>query len=230
MKATHLICMLLAATLLAGCATNDPNRSAKTGAVVGAIVGAVIGNQGKGRTERFVGAAAGALAGAAVGNYMDRQRQDLETKLADEQRRKALDIADVGNDTLKIGIASDATFAFDSASIQPESQPTYDKIADTLAQYDKTVVHVVGYTDSIGAANYNLGLSERRAHAVGQYLSERGVNGNRLIYYGMGEKNPVDSNDTPEGRRRNRRVEIFIKPVVQGKEAMAYQPPPGVTG
>ena len=230
MKATHLICIALIGALLAGCATNDPNRDTKTGAIVGAIVGAVIGNQGNSRSERFLGAAAGAIGGAAVGNYMDRQRHDLEAKLADEQRKKALDITELGNDTLKIGIASDATFAFDSSSIQPQFQSTYNKIANTLAQYNKTVVHIVGYTDSTGTRDYNLGLSQRRAHSVGQYLSQHGVDGNRLIYYGMGEKNPVASNDTEAGRRRNRRVEIYIKPIVQGKEAVAYQPPPGVTG
>jgi outer membrane protein OmpA-like peptidoglycan-associated protein len=210
---------------LGACATDDPNRSAKAGAIIGAIAGAVIGNQGDDDSDRYLGAAVGAISGAAVGAYMDRQRQALEASLADEQRREALDITDVGDNTLKIGIASDATFAFDSAEIQSRFRPTYRKIATVLRDYEKTVVHIVGHTDSTGPADYNQRLSERRAESVGLYLRDRGVNGDRLIYEGRGERQSVASNETPEGRRQNRRVEIYIKPIVEGDEPEAYEPP-----
>lgn len=215
------------AALLVGCATDDPNRRAKTGALIGAVAGAVIGNQGDSDTERYAGAAVGALAGAAAGGYMDRQRRELEASLVDEQRREALDITEVGNNALKIGIASDATFAFDSADIEPEFRPTYRRIAEVLRDYDKTIVHVIGHTDAIGSASYNVHLSERRARAVGLYLRDRGVSGDRLIYEGRGERESVASNDTAEGRRQNRRVDIVIKPIVEGRERAAYEPPPG---
>lgn len=216
----------LALILVAGCATDDPNRSAKTGAVVGAIVGAVIGNQGGDDRDRYIGAAVGALAGAAVGGYMDRQREELERQLADEQRREQLRITEIGEDALRIGIASDATFAFDSAEIQPRFRSTYARIASVLADYEKTIVHVVGHTDSVGSETYNLGLSRRRAEAVGLALRADGVAGDRLIYEGRGESEPVAGNDTDEGRRRNRRVDIVIKPIVEGQERRAYAPPP----
>ncbi|MEX1081568.1 MAG: OmpA family protein [Halofilum sp. (in: g-proteobacteria)] len=216
--------------LLAGCAADDPNRRAKTGAMVGAIVGTVIGNQGDGRSDRLMGAGIGALGGATVGSYMDRQQRELDQRLADEQRRESLAITEVGDDALRVGIASDATFAFDSADIQPASRGTYDKIANVLADYDKTIIHIVGHTDSVGSDNYNLGLSEERARSVGEHLLGGGVNGDRLIYYGMGERQAVASNDTAEGRQQNRRVEIFIKPIVEDDERGAYQPPPGVRG
>ncbi|WP_067561325.1 OmpA family protein [Halofilum ochraceum] len=215
-----------ALVLVVGCAANDPNRGAKTGAVVGAIVGAVIGNQGSSDTQRYAGAAVGALAGGAVGSYMDRQRQDLENSLADEQRRDELDITEVGDNALKIGIASDATFEFDSADIQPQYRPTYRKIADVLREYEQTIVHIIGHTDSTGPADYNMRLSERRAESVGLYLRDRGVQGDRLIYDGRGETESVASNETEEGRRQNRRVEIVIKPIVEGEEREAYTPPP----
>lgn len=210
---------------LGGCATNDPNRSAKTGALIGAIAGAVIGNQGDDDTDRYIGAAVGAISGAAVGSYMDRQRRELEEQLAEEQRREALDITEVGNDALKIGIASDATFEFDSAEIQPQFRPTYQRIATVLRDYEKTVVHIIGHTDSTGPADYNQRLSERRAQSVGLYLRDRGVKGDRLIYEGRGERQSVASNETAEGRRKNRRVEIVIKPIVEGRETEAYEPP-----
>lgn len=225
---THLRTLAAAAAMtlaLGGCATNDPHRSTKAGAIIGAIAGAVIGNQGDDDSDRYIGAAVGAISGAAVGSYMDQQRRDLEASLADEQRREALDISEVGDDTLKIGIASDATFEFDSAEIQPKFRPTYRKIATVLRDYEKTVVHIVGHTDSTGPADYNQRLSERRAESVGLYLRDRGVKGDRLIYEGRGERQSVASNETPEGRRQNRRVEIFIKPIVEGNETEAYEPP-----
>jgi outer membrane protein OmpA-like peptidoglycan-associated protein len=161
---------------------------------------------------------------------MDDQRAELERKLADERQREQLGITEVGGNTLKIGIAGDATFEFDKSVIQPQFKPTYGKIASTLADFDQTIIHVVGHTDSIGAEAYNERLSRDRAEAVGEYLRDQGVNGNRIIYYGMGEMQPVASNETDDGRRRNRRVDIFLKPVVEGEERQAYTPPPGVHG
>ncbi len=216
----------VAVILVGGCATDDPNRGVKTGAILGAIAGAIIGNQGDDDSDRYVGAAVGAISGAAVGSYMDRQRKDLEQKLADEQRREALEISEVGDNALRIGIASDATFAFDSAEIQPRFRPTYGEIAGVLRDYERTVVHIIGHTDATGPEDYNQRLSERRAESVGLYLRDRGVNGDRLIYEGRGERHPVASNDTPEGRRQNRRVEVIIKPIVEGRETEAYEPPP----
>lgn len=220
---------LAVALFLAGCAADSEHRSRNTGAIIGAIAGVIIGNNVGGDTsDRVIGAAAGALVGGAVGDYMDDQRAELERELANERRREQLRITEVGDNTLKLGIASDATFEFDRSEIQPQFRPTYDKIGSVLADYDKTVIHVVGHTDSVGSERYNLQLSRDRAEAVGRYLRDRGVNGNRIIYYGQGETRPVASNETDEGRRRNRRVEIYIKPKVEGEERRAYEPPPGI--
>jgi outer membrane protein OmpA-like peptidoglycan-associated protein len=222
----HALLSALLVVLVAGCATDDPNRGAKTGAVIGAIAGAVIGNQGDDDRDRYIGAAVGAIAGAAVGSYMDRQRRELEEQLADEQQREALEITEVGDNALRIGVASDATFAFDSADVQDRFKPTYRKIAGVLSDYERTIVHIIGHTDSIGSDEYNQGLSERRAESVGLYLRSEGVGGDRLIYEGRGETEPVATNETSEGRRQNRRVDIVIKPIVEGEEREAYEPPP----
>ena len=80
------------AVLVSGCAADDPNRRAKTGAAIGALVGAVAGHQVDGDKGRYVGAAVGALAGAAVGNYQDKQAAELERELAAEQARGELQI------------------------------------------------------------------------------------------------------------------------------------------
>lgn len=216
----------MAATLVVGCAADDPYRSTKTGAVIGGIAGAVIGNQGSRSSDRFLGAAVGALAGAAVGSYMDRQRQALERELAEEQARDELRITEMEGDALRVGIASDATFEFDSAELKPGSRATYDRIARVVNDFEQTVIHVVGHTDSTGPALYNQGLSERRAESVALYMRSRGVDGDRLVIEGRGENEPLATNSTADGRRQNRRVDIVIKPIVEGAEGRAYRSPP----
>lgn len=203
--------LLIPAALLTACATDDPYRRTKTGAGVGAVVGAVVGHQMDHKSGKVVGAVVGAAAGAAIGNYMDKQQQEFERRLAEEQRQHAIELQRVKEDTLKLNLDSEISFDFDSAEIKPGFRTTLDKIADILRQYPDTTVHVVGHTDSRGSAEYNQRLSERRAAAVARYLESRGVSPNRISYEGRGESEPRASNDTEAGRRLNRRVEIYIQ-------------------
>ena len=83
-----------------------------------------------------------------------------------------------------------------------------DEAASTLKQNPNVTVNVDGYTDAIGTEAYNLKLSERRADAVVNYLEQQGIPASRLIPHGYGKTNFVASNDTPEGRAQNRRVEL----------------------
>jgi outer membrane protein OmpA-like peptidoglycan-associated protein len=73
-------------------------------------------------------------------------------------------------------------------------------------------MHIKGFTDSTASDEYNLGLSEKRAQAVKAYLEQKGIEASRFTIYGFGKTNPVSSNDTPEGRAKNRRAEL--KPVL----------------
>lgn len=210
---------------LSACAMEDPNRRAKTGAAVGAVVGAILGHQLDDDKGRFVGAAVGAIAGATVGNYMDKQQQEFERELAEEQRQHALEIERINDDTLKLIVSSEVSFDVDSDRIKPAFQSSLNKLADVLIKYDRTVIHVIGHTDSTGAASYNLDLSKRRAKSVSHFLAHRGVPDDRLRFEGWGETHPRTSNDTESGRQLNRRVEIFVKPIIEGREASAYESP-----
>lgn len=225
MKARILIAPV-AALVVAGCAADDPNRRAKTGAAVGALIGAVAGHQVDGDKGRYVGAVVGAIAGGAVGNYMDQQQAELERELAAEAARKELRITRLAGDALKIGVASDASFDFDSASLKASSQQTFAKIASVIKDYDKTVIHVVGHTDSVGSESYNQGLSQRRANAVSSFITQNGVLYERVRTEGRGEREPIASNETDAGRTRNRRVDIVIQAIIEGQEQQAYTPPP----
>lgn len=220
------VVIVAVAAALAGCATDDPNKRAKTGAAIGAVAGAVLGHQLDGRSGRYAGAAVGALAGAGVGHYMDNQQKEFNTALAEEQRNNDIEIQRLKDETLKIDISSEVSFDFGSAAIKPAFRTTLDKVADVLKRYDRSVVHVVGHTDSVGSDAYNQRLSEQRAQSVIDYFASVGVSRDRLRAEGRGETEPRDSNATEAGRQLNRRVEVFVKPIVEGQEQRAYEPPP----
>jgi outer membrane protein OmpA-like peptidoglycan-associated protein len=211
---------------LSACAADDPNRRAKTGAVIGAVVGGVAGSHVGGTRGAIIGGAVGAIGGGAVGNYMDKQARELEEKLAAERARDELQITRMSDNALKIGIASDVSFDVNSADLKPGAQATYARIAAVLKDYDQTVIHIVGHTDSTGTAEHNQRLSERRAASVASYMLNAGVLGERVRQEGRGLREPIAPNDTAANRTRNRRVDIVIKPVVEGREAEAWNPPP----
>lgn len=99
-------------------------------------------------------------------------------------------------------------FDFDRAEIRPDARPILDQAAQRLRQCGAERLQVEGHTDSIGADAYNQDLSERRARAVRDYLVSKGVVGGRISAVGFGESRPISTNDTPEGRALNRRVEV----------------------
>lgn len=223
--ATGAVACALALSL-GGCATqNDPNQRAKIGAAVGAVTGAVLGHQLDDDAGRWVGAAVGALAGGAVGHYMDNQQRDFEAAMQRERDANQLEIERLRDDTLKLTVDSEVSFDFGKADIKPAFRPSLDKLAQLLTKYDRTVVHVIGHTDSVGPDAFNQQLSEQRAQRVGDYLANYGVPLNRLRTEGRGERQPRDSNATEAGRQLNRRVEVFVKPIVAGQEQRAYESP-----
>jgi outer membrane protein OmpA-like peptidoglycan-associated protein len=150
----------------------------------------------------------GALAGGAVGAYQDRQEAALRRELAGS----GVDVVRQG-DNITLNMPGNITFAFDSANLQPQFRPVLDNVAQTLNEYNQTVIEVAGHTDSVGTDAYNQTLSVQRANSVAGYLSSRGVAQQRMIVTGAGETRPIASNDTEAGRAQNRRVEITIVPM-----------------
>ncbi|TVQ54458.1 MAG: OmpA family protein [Rhodobacteraceae bacterium] len=182
---------------------------AAAGAALGAGVGLLFG--GDDRRNALVGAGIGALAGAAVGDYLRRQEQDLNRDLAGT----GATVVNTG-DALLVTMPHDVTFAFGSASLQPEFVPTLTEFAATLRRYPESFVDVIGHTDNVGSAAFNQRLSEQRAQTVADFLIGRGVQRERVVAYGFGLTQPIATNATEEGRARNRRVEIRITPFTQG--------------
>jgi len=164
----------------------------------------------------LLGAIGGGLAGGAVGAYMDSQRKDLEKNLAHEIKLHQARVDELPNNVVRVTMTSDTGFSTNSTDIKPGFHSTLDKIADVVVRYGKTTLTVAGHTDDVGSAQYNQGLSERRAHTVAQYLETKKVNPVRLAIVGKGEGMPIASNASDGGRAENRRVEIYVEPVVEG--------------
>jgi outer membrane protein OmpA-like peptidoglycan-associated protein len=221
------IALSVAVAVLSGCAAggpgfgqdNRPFTNTESGILIGAASGAVLGavayksNRSRGAV---IGAIGGGIAGGAVGGYMDKQKQDLEKSLAQEIQAGQARVDKMPNNVVRITMTNQTAFETDSSTIKPGFDSTMDKVADVVLRYGKTTLTVVGHTDNVGSNDYNQKLSERRAHSVAEYLESKRVNGMRLALAGKGETQPIASNTSETGRQANRRVEIYVEPVVEG--------------
>ena len=228
-----LIATAVSAALLAGCTTTgggyygsnpppqqqtDPNdrdgmsrtqRGALIGAAIGAVAGLVSGDDATERRQHaLIGAGVGGLAGGAVGRYQDNQERALRERM----RGTGVDVVRDG-DHITLDMPEAITFAFNSSTLNQRAYGVLDRVADTLREYDQTMIEIAGHTDSIGSDAYNDKLSRERAQSVANYLTGRGISRQRLIITGAGERYPIASNDTEAGRAENRRVEMTIVPI-----------------
>ena len=197
--------VLAGSVVLSGCASmSQKQRGAVIGATAGAAAGAVIGNQ-TGSTVRgaIIGAVVGGAAGAVIGHQMDQQAKELQ------QNIPGATITRVG-EGIAVSFPSGILFPFNSTEILPDGKTNLQQLASSLDKYPNSDILIVGHTDSVGTDAYNMDLSQRRAQAASAYLQSLGVPASRLQTAGRGESEPIATNDTDEGRQRNRRVEIAI--------------------
>jgi outer membrane protein OmpA-like peptidoglycan-associated protein len=193
------------AAVLGGCSSlNQTQRGAVIGAGAGGAVGAAVG-AATGSTARgaIIGAAVGGVAGAVIGAQMDKQRDELADDL------EGATVERYGEGVL-VTFDSGLLFDFDSSVVKGAARSNLTDLANSLREYPDTEVLIVGHTDSQGSDSYNQGLSERRSVAAKNFLVSQGVPSNRVRTEGLGESEPVASNDTDNGRSQNRRVEVAI--------------------
>jgi outer membrane protein OmpA-like peptidoglycan-associated protein len=190
---------------LAGCASmSRKEKGAIIGATAGAVAGGVIGNQaGNTAIGAIIGAAVGGAAGAYIGNYMDKQAAEMERDLQGAQ------IERIG-EGIKITFDSGILFDVNRSSLRVPAQVNLQNLARILNKYPDTEILIEGHTDSTGPSEYNMDLSMRRAQSVANFLGNVQVSPTRFRIMGYGEDQPIASNDTPEGRQANRRVDIAI--------------------
>ena len=213
------ICVVVLTTaLLSACTTNPftgeqelSNKAygAAIGAAAGAAIGALSGDDNKERRKRaLIGAGIGALAGTAVGAYMDAQ----EAKLREQLANTGVSVTRAGDDII-LNMPGNVTFPVNQSAIRGNFYPVLDSVGLVLDEYEKTMIDVIGHTDSTGSFEYNMDLSQGRALSVSQYLESQGVDRVRVVAQGVGEQYPIADNDTKYGRQQNRRVELILRPV-----------------
>lgn len=196
--------MLLALSVSACASLGKKEQGAMIGAGVGGAVGAVIGNQ-TGSTARgaIIGAAVGGITGGIIGHQMDQQAKEIQQDIPGATVQRV-------GEGIAVTFASSMLYDFDSDVVLSNAATNLRNLAASLGKYPNTDILIVGHTDATGSADYNQGLSQRRATAAANYLIAQGVASTRVRTAGRGEMEPIASNDTEAGRQTNRRVEIAI--------------------
>jgi outer membrane protein OmpA-like peptidoglycan-associated protein len=204
------------AFVLSACTTNPYTGESQvskgllgagTGAAIGGAAGALLGatTSLKTRKTALIGAGIGALAGGGVGLYQ-------EAKLRERLQNSGVSVTRVG-DNIVLNMPSNVTFDTDQSDVKPAFYDTLNSVAIVLQEFNQTLVDVVGHTDNVGSADYNLDLSRERAGSVARYLTSQQLDPNRFSVDGRGKSQPIASNSTASGKQKNRRVEITIQPL-----------------
>jgi outer membrane protein OmpA-like peptidoglycan-associated protein len=207
MKTIRQFAMILTLTGLVASGCKSMNKTQK-GAVIGAAGGGVIGGvigRAAGNTAMgvIIGATVGGVTGAVIGRKMDKQAEEMKKVLGDAEVKRV-------GEGIVIEFKDKVLFGFDRADLTLSARTNLDKLTNVLIKYPDTNIEVLGHTDSKGTDEYNQGLSEKRASSVTSYLKSIGIANVRLSTRGMGESDPVSTNESDAGRSENRRVEFVI--------------------
>ncbi|GJL76808.1 OmpA family protein [Nitrosomonas sp.] len=206
-----MIAAVMMGIVLSGCASmSETQRGTAQGSVAGAAAGALIGGlAGKGKGAA-IGAAAGAAVGAAGGYMWSKRMEEQKRQMESVTAGTGVEVSQTADNRLKLEIPSDITFDTGRAQIKPNMKPILDSFAASLMQNPRTQVTIIGHTDSAGSDAINNPLSINRAASTRDYLLQHGVAYHRIQIDGRGEHEPIASNDTPAGKAKNRRVEVFV--------------------
>jgi outer membrane protein OmpA-like peptidoglycan-associated protein len=192
------------AFLLISCNATRTQKGAVIGGAAGAVGGNIIGRAaGNSTLGTIIGAAVGGTAGAIIGHDMDKQAEQIKNDIPGAKVERV-------DEGIKVEFNEKILFAFSKSDLGDQAKQNLNKLVTALNDYPNTNIEIQGHTDSRGTDEYNMGLSQRRAGAVRDYLVAQGISASRLTTRGFGESAPAYSNDTPEGMAQNRRVEFLI--------------------
>ena len=204
---------------MAGCSNMAKGTAigAAGGAVLGAVVGKLAGNTAVGAA---VGTAVGAGTGALIGKRMDKVKAQAQAV----QNAQVEQVTDAnGLQAVKVTFDSGILFATNSSTLTASSKNALNQFAGVLKNNTDCDIAIFGHTDNTGNDAINDPLSVKRAQAVETYLKVQGVSAAQIkTVDGQGSKNPVADNSTAEGRKQNRRVEVYMyasQAMIQAAEA-----------
>jgi len=191
------------------CACNNTQKGAGIGAAGGAVLGAVIGHiAGNTAIGAAVGGAVGAGAGAIIGKKMDKAKAEAEAV----KNAQVEEIKDAnGLDAVKVTFDSGILFKTNKADLSAKAKNSLAQFAQVLNNNKDMDIAIIGHTDNTGTDAINQPLSVSRANSVNNYLKSCGVSAAQIkSVEGQGSTNPVADNSTAEGRKQNRRVEVYM--------------------
>lgn len=191
------------------CACNNTQKGAGIGAAGGAVLGAVIGHiAGNTAIGAAVGGAVGAGAGAIIGKKMDKAKAEAEAV----KNAQVEEIKDAnGLDAVKVTFDSGILFQTNKADLSANAKNSLAQFAQVLNNNKDMDIAIIGHTDNTGTDAINQPLSVSRANSVNNYLKSCGVSAAQIkSVEGQGSTNPVADNSTAEGRKQNRRVEVYM--------------------
>ena len=210
MKSLKSIAVALCAMLvLAGCNMSNTAKGtmigAGGGAAVGAVIGAIAGNTAVGAA---IGGVVGAGTGAIIGHKMDKAKKEAEAVKSAQVET----ITDAnGLEAIKVTFDSGILFATNKADLNAASKASLTQFAGVLKENKDMDIAIFGHTDNTGTDAVNNPLSKNRAQSVSKFLKSQGVASSQIkTIDGQGSKNPVADNSTAEGRKQNRRVEVYM--------------------
>ena len=199
-----IIALPLGTLLLIGCNATRTQKGAAIGGAAGAVGGNIVGRAaGNSTLGTIIGAVVGGTAGAIIGRDMDKQAEQIKNDIPGAKVERV-------EEGIKVEFSEKILFAFSKSDLGDAAKDNLNKLVTALNTYPNTNIEIQGHTDRRGADDYNMGLSQRRAETVRNYLQSQGVNSSRMTTRGFGESAPAYTNETVEGMAQNRRVEFLI--------------------
>jgi outer membrane protein OmpA-like peptidoglycan-associated protein len=188
--------------------SNNTQKGAVIGATSGAVIGGVIGNNagkgGRGAEGAILGGIIGGVTGGLIGRQMDKQAREIEEQLPSAKVERV-------GEGIKLTLNENSVnFDLNKSSLTSTAKANLNKLVGVFNDYPDTNIIIYGHTDSTGDDAYNMNLSVDRAKSVKSYLASKGLATSRFEIVGMGETEPIDSNESASGRANNRRVEFAI--------------------
>jgi outer membrane protein OmpA-like peptidoglycan-associated protein len=207
-----LAILLISASPLTSCEAlknaNNTQKGAGIGTAAGAVLGAVIGNNvGNGKNSELgavLGGVIGGVTGGVIGNKMDKQAREIEEAIP------GAEVERVGEGIMLTLGENAVHFDTNKATLTNSAKANLDKLVPIFNSYENTNIVIYGYTDNTGSVDYNQTLSAKRANSVKEYLTTKGLKNTRFETKGLGINDPIATNETAEGRSKNRRVEFAI--------------------
>ena len=160
----------------------------------------------------------------AATKSLDKLMQALNAGFIEQITNNQIGIERSAADSIQLTFSASG-FKSGKSVLSQNMKMNLNALTNVLDNRPDNIIHIIGYTDSSGKQSWNQKLSEKRAIAVTDHLISMGQDARHIVSQGLGEFSPVADNATKQGRALNRRIEIYVRQIIKGKESLAFTPP-----